>query len=128
MIFGAIEAGGTKFVLATGTKEENCPFHGTCLEGLASGPAIEGRTKLKGIEIPEDHESWMYVADYISQAIVNYILVLSPINIILGGGVMDRKFLYPLIRKNVKELLNGYIVTEELKDMDNYITAPSLAG
>ena len=108
--------------------EGKCPFHRTCLEGLASGPAIEGRTKLKGTEIREDHETWIYVADYISQALANYILVLSPTNIILGGGVMERKLLYPLIRKNVKELLNGYIVAEELEDLDNYIAEPSLGN
>ena len=33
-----------------------CPYHQGCLEGLASGPAIEKRWGRKGYELPPDHQ------------------------------------------------------------------------
>lgn len=104
-----------------------CPFHGDCLEGLACGPAIEERWGQKGYELGADHEAWKVEAYYLAQALVNYILILSPEKIIMGGGVMKQEQLFPLIREEVKRLLNGYIVKKELaKDIDNYIIPPAL--
>lgn len=117
-------------ILVTRDSRDNykgfCRFHENCLEGLAAGPANEGRTGLKGGDIPDDHESFDFIAGYIAQALMNYILILSPTKIVLGGGVMDRSFLFPKIRKNVQELLNGYVLTDELSDIDTYIVPPSL--
>jgi len=106
-----------------------CPFHGDCFEGLASGPAIEKRLGLAGADVPENDPFWEIEAGYIAAALVNYILVLSPKRIILGGGVMSRSFLYPKIRSRVLELLNGYVahltVTENI---DEYIVPPGLGN
>ena len=41
-----------------------CPYHGDCLEGMASGPAIEKRCNMKGREIPADHPAWAVQAFY----------------------------------------------------------------
>lgn len=104
-----------------------CPFHQDCLEGLASGPAIEERWGVKGHKLPSNHFAWDLEAYYIAQALVNYILILSPEKIILGGGVMKQKQLFPKIREEVKRLLNGYIQTESiLKSLDSYIVPPAL--
>lgn len=103
-----------------------CPFHKTCFEGLAAGPAIEARWGKKGIELAERREVWELEAYYIGQALVNYIVTLSPQRIILGGGVMHQEQLMLLIREEVKRQLNGYIVTKELEDMERYIVLPSL--
>ncbi|WP_418965461.1 ROK family protein [Cetobacterium sp.] len=104
-----------------------CPFHNDCFEGLAAGPAIEDRWGVKAFELPTDHKAWEFEAYYIAQALVNYILIVSPEKIILGGGVMKQSQLFPLIRKNVKEMLNNYVQTKEiLKDIDNYIVYPGL--
>ena len=54
------------------------------------------------------------------------ILILSPQKIILGGGVMHQEQLMPMIRSQVKKLLNGYLDTKELQDLDSYIVLPSL--
>ncbi len=104
-----------------------CPFHSDCLEGLASGPAIEERWGEKGYNLEDKNEVWELEAYYLAQALVNYILILSPERIIMGGGVMKQKHMFPLIRKNVKEFLNGYVHKKEiLEDIDNYIVYPGL--
>ena len=104
-----------------------CPFHSDCLEGLASGPAIEERWGEKGYNLEDKNEVWELEAYYLAQAVVNYILILSPERIIMGGGVMKQKHMFPLIRKNVKEFLNGYVHKKEiLENIDNYIVYPGL--
>ena len=106
--------------------EGKCPYHKNCLEGLASGPAIEGRYGKKAADLAGDEVVWDLVADYIAQALTGYILTLSPEIIILGGGVMHQMQLFPLIRKKVTEYLGGYVNTEELSDMEHYIVPASL--
>ncbi len=107
----------------------SCPFHGDCFEGLANGPAIERRLGVKGASVPEDHPFWDIEADYIASALMNYILTLSPRKIILGGGVMQREFLFPKVRNKVRELLNGYLSSKVLLEhMNNYIVPPGLGN
>ncbi len=103
-----------------------CPFHDNCFEGLAAGPAIEKRWGKKAFDLKDNSEVWELEADYIAQALMNYILILSPKKIVLGGGVMHQLQLFPLIRKKTLELINGYVNTKELKDIDNYIVPASL--
>lgn len=105
-----------------------CPYHNDCFEGFACGIAIETRFGKKAYELTDNEEVWEFESYYIAQALMNYALTLSPHRIVLGGGVMHQTQLYPLIRKKFLELLNGYIMTNKLKDIDNYIVAPSLYG
>ncbi len=102
-----------------------CPFHqNTCLEGLASGPAIEKRWGQPANQLHQEHIAWDIEADYLSQALVNYICVLSPQKIILGGGVMHQQHLLNKIRDKVKQKLNAYI---QLPNLTEYIVLPALA-
>lgn len=103
-----------------------CPYHGCCFEGLAAGPAIEDRWGKSAKELGDNALVWEMEAYYIAQALMTYILTLSPRRIILGGGVMHQLQLFPLIRKNVKEMLNDYIQTKELEDLDTYIVPAGL--
>jgi fructokinase len=104
-----------------------CPYHGDCLEGMASGPAIERRWMTIGSKLGADHKAWVIEAYYIAQAITVTILLLSPKKVILGGGVMHQRQLFPLIREAVRKNLNGYVSAPEvLKDIDAYIVPPSL--
>ena len=60
-------------------------------------------------------------------AVVNYILVLSPQRVILGGGVMHQKHLFPMIREKVQRALNGYVQAPPILDtIDRYIVPPAL--
>ncbi|MCM1266869.1 MAG: ROK family protein [Bacteroidales bacterium] len=108
------------------TYEGFCPFHKNCMEGLAAGPAIEGRWGRKAVELADRAEVWEMEAEYIAQALVNYVMLVSPQRIILGGGVMHQTQLLPLIREKFSRLLNGYIKTKELEDLDSYIVLQSL--
>ena len=106
-----------------------CPFHGDCFEGLAAGPAIEKRLGAKGATIPESDAFWDLEAEYIAMALMNYILTLSPRKIILGGGVMQREFLFPKVRSRVRKLLNGYVTNASLlHDINEYIVPPALGN
>ncbi|WP_336773698.1 ROK family protein [Paenibacillus sp. MMO-58] len=107
----------------------NCPYHGDCLEGMASGPAVEKRWNTKAILLGHSHKAWELESFYIGQALANYILVLSPEIIILGGGIMNQKHLFPLIREQVKKRLNGYVDHPVFaSDLETYIVPPSLGG
>jgi fructokinase len=106
-----------------------CRFHGDCFEGLASGPAIEARFEQKGETIPDDHPFWEMEAGYIAQALMNYILTLSPQRIIIGGGVMQKDFMFPLVREKTLKLLNNYVSNDAiLNNIDEYIVPPALGG
>jgi fructokinase len=106
-----------------------CPFHGDCFEGLAAGPAVEARFGQRGESLPQNHPFWDVEAGYIAQALTNFILSLAPQRIIIGGGVMQKDFMFPTVRRKVQELLNGYINHDSiLKHIDEYIVPPALGG
>jgi len=106
-----------------------CPFHGDCFEGLAAGPAMGARWGVPAETLPPDHAAWELEAEYIAQALTTQILSLSPQRIILGGGVMQQPALFPMIRRRVPELLNGYVQSPAiLQCIDEYIVPPALGG
>jgi fructokinase len=104
----------------------HCAFHGDCLEGLASGPAIEARWNCSAVTLPEDHPAWDLEADYLALMCVNIAMSYSPQRIILGGGVMDQVHLFPLIRSKFEGLMRGYMLPAIA--LDEYIVAPGLPG
>jgi len=104
-----------------------CPFHGDCLEGLASGPAMNARWRQPAEELPEDHPAWPLEAGYLALAVSNLVCTLSPQRIVMGGGVMSKTFLFPMIRHQVGALLNNYVRAPEIIDrIDEYIVPPAL--
>jgi fructokinase len=104
-----------------------CPYHGDCLEGLATGLAMEKRWGKRAEELPPDHPAWALEAEYLAAGLVNLILSLSPERIILGGGVMGQPQLFPLIRKKVVTKLAGYVASPAIsEDIDRYIVPPGL--
>jgi fructokinase len=100
------------------TYEGNCPFHKDCLEGMASGPAVEKRWGKKGIELAERSEVWELESYYLAQALVSYTLVLRPQRIILGGGIMKQKQIFHLIREQFGQMLMDYVA---VPDLESYI-------
>ena len=104
-----------------------CPYHGDCLQGLASGPAIQARWGKPARELPPGHPAWKMEAYYLALAVNNYICTLSPNRVILGGGVMHQRHLFPMIQAEVKKLLNQYIPwLMILERIEEYIVPPAL--
>jgi fructokinase len=107
----------------------SCPFHGDCLEGLANGPAMEKRWGQRAETLPPDHPAWELEAHYLALGLVNFICTLSPQRIVLGGGVMGQPQLFPLIHREVVELLGGYVRSPQiLEGIDEYIVPPGLGS
>ena len=108
---------------ANDSYQGKCPYHQDCFEGLAAGPAIEERWGEKGNSLVERDDVWNLEGYYIAQALMQYILILSPKKIILGGGVMNQKQVFTYIYKYLPELINHYVFLPELSD---YIVSPGL--
>ena len=106
-----------------------CPYHGDCFEGLAAGPALEGRWGQRAETLPPDHPAWALEARYLAYGLVNLICVLSPQRVVVGGGVMEQAHLFPMVRQHVQETLNGYVNSSAiLEDIETYIVPPGLGN
>ncbi len=106
-----------------------CPYHGDCLEGLASGPAIAGRWGQPAENLPPDHPAWELEATYIALALANLMYSFSPRRIVLGGGVMNQPGLHATVRRKVQGWTNGYLQSGMiLEAIDSYIVPPALGS
>lgn len=104
-----------------------CPYHRHCVEGLAAGPAIRKRWGRPAQELPPEHPAWTLEADYLAQLCLNAIMAFSPERIILGGGVMQQRFLLPMIRERTVKLLGGYLSNPVVdRGLEDYIVPPGL--
>ena len=102
-----------------------CPYHGACLEGLASGPSIERRWGLSARKLPDDHPVWDLEARYLAQMCTTLMMILSPERIVLGGGVMHKELLFPLVRKKTAEMIAGYLTSHNAVELDKTIVPPA---
>ena len=106
-----------------------CPFHGACVEGLASGPAIAARTGVKGEDLADDHPVWDSVVDALAQLMATMVLTGVPRRIVLGGGVLvGNPHLLPRLRAATRSSLNGYVVRPELENMDTFLVPAALGA
>lgn len=100
-----------------------CPFHGDCLEGLASGPAIIARWGASLSDLPADHPGHAIIAYYLASAVVTLQAVLEPATVVLGGGVMATEGLLAAVRRQAAALGGGYFTSEA----NRAVQAPRLA-
>ncbi len=106
-----------------------CPYHGDCLEGLASGKSMAKRWGQSPETLPMDHPAWDLEANYIALALVNLIYAYSPRRIIVGGGVAQHSGVVEAARNKVQTILNGYIQSHMVLDnIEDYIQLPSLGN
>lgn len=104
-----------------------CPFHGACLEGLASGAAIMARYGQSLDQLPSTHEAYSVLGDYLGQFATTVILLLAPDKLVFGGGVMESVELYGRIRATAASLLNGYAgFGSTAEALESLIVAPGL--
>ena len=104
-----------------------CPFHGDCLEGLASGPAVMARWNTRAENLPEMHPAREVLGDYLGQLAATVALIVSCERIVFGGGVVSGGRLLPYIRQSASRWLGGYLPIEaRAGGFERYITAPGL--
>jgi fructokinase len=105
-----------------------CPFHGDCVEGLASGPAIEARAGMPASQLPADHPAWEFVVHTLAQLLQAMVLSTAPRRILLGGGVMSAQApLFERIRLELRRSLNRYVESTDLEQgISHYIVPPGL--
>ena len=107
----------------------NCPSHGDCLEGLASGPAIKERWDRSGAQFPPDHPAWELESDYLAMAVVNIVAITSAEIIVLSGGIMAIDGLLDKVRAKTKARLAGYIAKDQLGSrISEYLVSPGLGA
>ena len=107
-----------------------CPFHGDCIEGLASGPAIGARAGVPGSEIAADSPVWDPVAHALAQLLQAILLSTAPRVILMGGGVLEsRPELLIQIRRRLIQSISGYLDLEDLTGgIDRYVVTPGLGS
>ena len=106
-----------------------CPFHGDCIEGLASGPAIEARAGKPASQLTADDPTWDFVVHGLSQLLHTMVLTTAPQRILLGGGVMGQAHLFERIQQELKRSLNGYVEAPELEQgISQYVVPPGLGA
>ncbi len=105
-----------------------CSYHGDCVEGLASGFAIERRTGQSGAELGVDHPVWPMVAHALAGLCHNMVMTVVPERILIGGGVaMRQPQLLPMVRQMLVDSLAGYgDATAIAERIDQYIVPPAL--
>jgi fructokinase len=108
------------------TRPSSCPFHHSCLEGLASGTAIQLRFGAPKT-LPPEHQAWTLAAAYLGQALATIVTILSPQRMVIGGGVMQQPHLLPRIRESCASALQGYVPgLQSARDFEAYIVPPAL--
>lgn len=100
-----------------------CPFHGDCLEGLASGPAISARWGASLDRLTAGHPAGSILGNYLGQLAAAIVLILASDRIIFGGGVMREGGLLAHIRHHAHVVLSGY----PTDSVENRISLPGLA-
>lgn len=83
-----------------------CPFHGDCVEGLLSGPALAARFGMPAEQVPADHPDWRFVAHDLAQFLAVLIHSLAPQRILIGGGA---GLGLPQVREAAMTLLPGLL-------------------
>ena len=103
-----------------------CPFHGDCLEGLASGPAIRERWGADLGALGETHKALRLEARYLAHLVLTITLAHAPDIVIVGGGVAKAAGLLPNLREETARLIGGYLAGAAEGDLSHYIVEPGL--
>ena len=107
-----------------------CPYHGDCVEGLASGPAVAARAGRPGHELAPDDPAWDPVIHALGGLLHNLVLTACPERILIGGGVVDgQPWLFPRLRRALLDSLGGYAVADRIAvEPEAFVRPPALGG
>jgi len=102
-----------------------CPYHRSCLEGMASGPALEARFGVPASNLGSDAGRAVdLVGFYLAQGIRDIVYILSPERVVIGGGVAKLPGFFESIETHLKYQLGGYPGHEEHEA--GFVVAPGL--
>jgi fructokinase len=90
-----------------------CPFHGDCLEGLASGPAMKKRWGIEAKDLPPEHAAWDLECHYLAQAVQVLLATCNPQRVVIGGGVSQAEGFHARVERLVRENSAGYFAALE---------------
>lgn len=99
-----------------------CPFHGNCLEGMASGPAIAKRWGTEAKDLPSDSKAWDFEVHYLAHAVLVLLATVNPARVVIGGGVSQADEFHARVEQKVTELAAGYFPA--LGENRPFVTAP----
>jgi fructokinase len=107
-----------------------CAYHGDCVEGLASGPAIHARAGRPGPELSRDDPAWAMVVGALGGLLHNLALTTAPERVLIGGGVADgQAWLFPRIRRALVDSLAGYATGDRIAaDVETFVQPPALGA
>lgn len=102
-----------------------CPFHGDCVEGLASGASIAARA---GTTRPDpEWEGWASVEHALAMLLHNLLFGLQTRRVLIGGGVMEsRPELIGAVSERLRSSLGGYYTASELEP--EFVQPPALGA
>jgi fructokinase len=107
-----------------------CRYHGDCVEGLASGPAITAVAGRPAESVPADSLVWDRVAHALAGLAHNLALTIAPQRILFGGSVaLGQAQLLPRVRTRLLESLAGYGWADDIAPQINqFIALPGLGS
>jgi fructokinase len=107
-----------------------CPYHGDCVEGLASGPAIAARTGRDCGALEDGDPAWGLVAEALAGLCHNLVLTTCPERILIGGGIpINRPQVIGMIRTKLAGSLAGYSTGEQIaRTIDDFVQPPHLGA
>lgn len=104
-----------------------CPFHGDCIEGLISGPALEARLPAHPSEMDPADNIWAAPAHDLAELLAQLMLTLSPERIVIGGGVaMRQPHLLARARAVLPDMLAGYLDDVDEDGLASLVCLPAL--
>jgi fructokinase len=103
-----------------------CPFHGDCLEGLASGPAVLARWGTNSSSLPGGlrAEGFSILGSYVAQLVGVVRMTVGADRMVIGGGVLKAPGLLDEVRRQVPLLDRGYTLGDT--DMAAFVVPPVL--
>ncbi|WP_448657750.1 ROK family protein [Sphingomonas sp. CJ99] len=105
----------------------SCPFHGDCIEGLVSGPALAQRFAADPRTIADDHPGWDFVASDLAELCSAMVLTLSAERVLFGGSVsLARSALFNRVRGRVVDRLAGYLPFVDADSVSSVIQEAAL--
>ena len=107
------------------TFEGTCPFHGDCLEGMASGPAMAARwgRPAETLEGAGRRKAMAMEAAYLADGLRTAVYAYAPERIVMGGGVGLTPGLLPRVRRALRSELAGYPGLPEIDSAKLVVTA-----